>query len=324
MIRRQVRHLTQLADDLLDASRVHRGLVTLNKAPQEMKSIVAHAVEQVRPLMEARHHHLVIDLPPEPTYVAGDESRLVQILTNLLQNAGKYTPDGGNIDLCMEVRADQVFLSVKDNGIGMAPELQARAFDLFTQGERTADRAQGGLGLGLSLVKSLVRLHGGTVACASEGPGKGSVFTVYLPRLSAQAEELDRETDKSLTPSGRALRLLVVDDNEDAARMLAMLLGALGHHVMVEHDPFRALEQAKQEKPDACLLDIGIPGMSGNELASRLRKDRETASIVLIAITGYGQAHDRNAALEAGLDHHLVKPADLPKLTALLAEIKTP
>lgn len=272
--------------------------------------------------MEAHRHHLVIDLSPQPTYVAGDESRLVQILTNLLQNAGKYTQDGGSIDLRMEVRTDHVLLSVSDNGIGMALELQARVFDLFTQGERTPDRTQGGLGLGLALVKSLVMLHGGTVTCASDGVGKGSRFTVCLPRLAHQDRKPERENDGSLRTSEKALRLLVVDDNEDAARMLAMLLEALGHQVRVEHDPVRALEQAAREKPDACLLDIGLPGMDGNELASRLRMSPETATVCLIAITGYGQAHDRSTALAAGFNHHLVKPVNMPKLMALLAGVK--
>ncbi|HEY4541193.1 MAG TPA: response regulator [Noviherbaspirillum sp.] len=322
VIQRQVRHLTQLVDDLLDVSRVHRGLATLRKNSQEMKGIVAYAVEQARPLMEARRHELLIDLGPEPVYVAGDESRLVQILTNLLQNAAKFTPEGGRIALRVEPRGDQVLISVEDNGIGMAPELQARVFDLFSQGERTPDRAQGGLGLGLALVKSLTLLHGGSVSCTSDGLGKGSRFTVCLPRLLTNSAGTGEESYSGLRASDSPLRVLVVDDNEDAARMLAMLLETLGHHVMVEHDPFRALERAKKEKPDACLLDIGLPGMDGHELATRLRQESGTATSRLIAITGYGQAQDRAATLAAGFDHHLVKPADMSQLAALLAEIR--
>lgn len=322
IVRRQVRHLTQLVDDLLDASRVQRGLVTINVLPQEMNSIVAHAVEQVRPLMEARHHHLVIELPAEASYVAGDESRLVQILTNLLHNAAKYTPDGGNIDLRMELRADHVLLHVEDSGIGMDAELQERAFDLFTQGKRTSDRSQGGLGLGLALVRSLAALHGGTAKCESQGPGKGSRFTVCLPRLSAEQAAVQPQDHDSADARSTGLRLLVVDDNEDAARMLAMLLETHGHQATVEHDPFHALERARKEKPDACLLDIGLPGMNGNELASRLRQDPEMAATVLIAITGYGQPHDRDSALAAGFHHHLVKPVSMTKLAGLLAGIK--
>jgi signal transduction histidine kinase len=321
VILRQVRHLTELVNDLVDVSRVTRGLVVLEKTPQEMKAVVTHAVEQVRPLMEARGHHLEIDLPPEPVFVSGDESRLVQIFANLLQNAAKFTPEGGSISIRMEAHADRVLLEVQDNGIGMAPDLQARAFDLFTQGERTPDRSQGGLGLGLALVKNLVGLHDGTVSCQSAGAGRGSLFTVCLPRLVMQDGQAEIAAGEGLKPSGKGLRLLVVDDNVDAANMLALLLEAMGHHVMIEHDPFRALELAKKERPDACLLDIGLPGMDGIELAGRLRRSAETANAGLIAITGYGQENDRHAALAAGFDHHLVKPVHMSKLTELLAEI---
>lgn len=322
IIRRQVRHLTQLVDDLLDVSRVHRGLVTLNRTPQEMKGIVTHAVEQVRPLMEARRHHLVIDLPPEPARVAGDESRLVQILANILHNAAKYTPDGGKIDLRMAVRSDHLVLNVEDNGVGMTPELQARAFDLFTQGDRTIDRSQGGLGLGLALVKSLVLLHHGTVACESAGLGHGSTFTICLPRLLTDGgSKAAQDRDLALQRSGRALRIMVVDDNMDAAGMLAMLLEATGHKVLVEHGARRALERAKIDPPQVFLLDIGLPEIDGNELARRLRAQPETAHAVLIAVTGYGQDSDRERTVAAGFDHHLVKPVDIGKLADILADI---
>jgi signal transduction histidine kinase len=322
IILRQVHHLKELVDDLVDVSRVTRGLVELEKTPQEMKSIVAQAIEQVRPLIEARHHHLVIDLPPEPVHVNGDESRLVQILSNLLQNAARYTPESGNIVLRMEVRGDQMMLIVQDDGIGMTAELQARVFDLFSQGKRTSDRSEGGLGLGLALVKSLVGLHGGTVTCHSDGLDKGSQFSVCLPRLMTLSSNAIEEPDSMLRPSNTGLRLLVVDDNVDAANMLAMLLEALGHSAVVEHDPLLALDLARKEKPDACLLDIGLPGIDGNELASRLRKSPETANATLIAITGYGQENDRSSALAAGFNHHLVKPVNMQKLMALLAEVK--
>jgi signal transduction histidine kinase len=324
VIRRQVSHLTGLVDDLLDVSRVTRGLVFIDKTPQEMKSIVTTAVEQVRPLMEARRHHLIIDLAPESAYVTGEHNRLVQILANLLNNAAKYTPDGGNIDLRMEVHADHVLLTVQDNGIGITPELQSRVFDLFAQGKRTPDRSQGGLGLGLALVKSLVMLHDGTVTCMSEGANQGSRFTVCLPRIPGQTRTPDQQHNHALHKTNKALRLLVVDDNEDAAQMLAMLLEALGHHVIVEHDPYKALERAKIEKPQVCLLDIGLPGMDGNELAQRLRSQPETAASSLIAITGYGHVHDRKSTSAAGFRHHLVKPVDMAELTALLDRISDP
>lgn len=322
IITRQVRHMTGLVDDLLDVSRVTRGLVHIDKSPQELKSIVSNAVEQVRPLMEARRHHLGLHLPPQATHVMGDAKRLVQIVTNLLNNAAKYTQEGGNILLQMEVNEGHVMLTVQDDGIGIAPELQVRVFELFAQAERSSDRSQGGLGLGLALVKSLAELHGGKVACFSAGVGKGSRFTVTLPLLPAQdnlPERQQGDLDKQI--SAGKLRIMVVDDNADAAQMLAMFLEAMGHHVLVEHGSRRALERARIEPLDVCLLDIGLPDLDGNELARRLRAQPETARTVLIAVTGYGQEHDRENALAAGFDHHLVKPVDTAKLSALLAEI---
>jgi signal transduction histidine kinase/PAS domain-containing protein len=323
IITRQVRHMTGLVDDLLDVSRVTRGLVDIEKSPQDMKTIVSNAVEQVCPIIESRRHHLKLHLPPESVQVAGDPKRLVQILTNLLNNAAKYTPEGGNILLQMEVHDGQVIINVEDDGIGIATELQQRVFELFAQAERTSDRSQGGLGLGLALVKSLTELHGGKVSCASDGAGKGSRFTVCLPRLQEQAYISERRKhDRNIPPAAiETLRLLVVDDNADAAQMLAMYLRALGHDVLVEHGPHRALERARIESPHVCLLDIGLPDMDGNELARRLRAQPETSRAVLIAVTGYGQDQDRENALAAGFDHHLVKPVDTAKLTALIAQI---
>lgn len=323
IITRQVRHMTGLVDDLLDVSRVTRGLVNIDKSPQDVKTIVSNAVEQVRPIIESRRHHLKLHLPPESVQVAGDPKRLVQILTNLLNNAAKYTPEGGNILLETKVDDDLVFIIVQDDGIGIAADLQSHVFELFAQAERTSDRSQGGLGLGLALVKSLTELHGGKVACFSEGAGKGSRFTVCLPRLAEQGNAQDRRKSvRRITRPAETLRVMVVDDNTDAARMLAMFLEASGHQVLVEHGSRRALERARIELPDVCLLDIGLPDMDGNELARRLRAQPETAGTVLIAITGYGQEHDRENALAAGFDHHLVKPVDAAKLAALIGGIK--
>jgi signal transduction histidine kinase/PAS domain-containing protein/ActR/RegA family two-component response regulator len=322
IITRQVHHMTGLVDDLLDVSRVTRGLVNIDKSRQDLKTIISNAVEQVRPLIETRRHHLKLHLAPESVQVAGDPKRLVQILTNLLNNAAKYTPEGGNILLQMEVDDGRVFITVQDDGIGIDPDLQPRIFELFTQAERTSDRSQGGLGLGLALVKSLTELHGGKVTCFSEGAGKGSRFTVCLPRLPEQNDLSDpRRSDRSISAPVERLRLMVVDDNTDAAQMLAMFLEASGYHVLVEHGSKRALERARIEVPDVCLLDIGLPDIDGNELARRLRAQPETAKAVLIAVTGYGQEHDRESARAAGFDHHLVKPVDTAKLAALLAEI---
>ncbi|MDB5794421.1 MAG: putative histidine kinase, hybrid [Noviherbaspirillum sp.] len=322
IIARQVDHMTGLVDDLLDVSRVTRGLVELEKTPLDMRHVVNEAVEQVNPLLHARRHHLALHLARDVAMVLGDKKRLVQILANLLQNAGKYTHEGGHIVLRTEVRDSKVLISVTDDGIGMEPELAARVFDLFTQAKRTPDRSSGGLGLGLALVKSLTELHGGTVSCSSEGPGKGSVFAVSLPLLPAHSKPAEStHAGSSLKESNKSLRVMVVDDNADAAHMLAMLLEASGHQVMVEYRARQALERARTEMPDVCLLDIGLPEIDGNELAKRLKAEPETARAVLIAVTGYGQWHDRNSALAAGFSHYFVKPVDTAKLIAVLEDI---
>ncbi|WP_194713345.1 hybrid sensor histidine kinase/response regulator [Noviherbaspirillum soli] len=321
VITRQVAHLNSLVDDLMDVSRVTRGLVKLNRQLVDAKRIIADAVEQVGPLIEARRHQLVVHTAPEAAYILGDYKRLVQVLTNLLHNAAKYTPEGGHIVLRMEVCDGQVSFMVADNGVGMQPDLVKRAFELFVQGERTPDRSAGGLGIGLALVKSLVELHQGKVSVVSRGVGTGSEFTVMLPRVSRPSESYVSEHDAKLQLSDTCLRLMVVDDNVDAAQMLGMLLQAVGHQVSIEHESQRALERARIERPDACLLDIGLPDMDGNELARRLRAQHETAGSLLIAITGYGQEHDREVANAAGFDHHFVKPIDTAQLIALLSEL---
>ena len=318
IIARQVRHMTGLVDDLLDVSRVTRGLVTLERENLDVRHVITDALEQVRPLVEEKKHHLTLDLCPEPAHVLGDQKRMVQILTNLLNNAAKYTPAGGNIRLAMQATDDAVLLSIADNGIGIAPELQPRIFDLFTQAERSPDRAQGGLGIGLALVKSLVELHGGTVSCDSAGTGQGSCFSVRLPR-AARGGAAPEAGPGQETPATARRRILVVDDNRDAALMLAMYLEVAGHEVLVEHDSQAALERALGAVPDVCVLDVGLPGMDGNELARRLRAAPGTAHALLIAATGYGQEADRRRALAAGFDHHLVKPVNAQALLALIA-----
>jgi PAS domain S-box-containing protein len=323
IIGRQVSHMTSLVDDLLDVSRVTRGLVELEKAPLDINHIVADAVEQVTPLIRVRRHHLELHLTPEATLVEGDRKRLVQVLANLLNNAAKYTHEGGRVQLLTDVRHAHVRIEVSDNGIGMAPELVSRAFDLFAQAERSSDRSSGGLGLGLALVRSLVELHHGTATCESDGLGKGSRFTICLPRLCVPEEDA---AQRHAGPGGAvqpapALRIMVVDDNVDAAAMLAMLLEASGHRVTVEHDARRVLARARIEVPQVCLLDIGLPEIDGNELARQLRAQPETAGAVLVAVTGYGQENDRAQSLAAGFDHHLVKPLDTRALAAILADV---
>jgi PAS domain S-box-containing protein len=322
IIGRQVRHMTSLVDDLLDVSRVTRGLVTLARAPVAARTIVDEAIEQVRPLFESRRQHLQLRLDDPDATVLGDKARLVQVLANLLNNAAKYTPEDRRIDIEARAEADKLVLAVRDQGIGMEAELPARVFELFAQAKRSSDRSQGGLGLGLALVKHLVELHGGTVVCDSPGLGQGSSFVVTLPLMqAASGQDADAGAAGVSVPEGRPLRLLVVDDNVDAAATLAMLLEVCGYEVMVENESPRALERALAERPDACLLDIGLPEMDGNELARRLRADPRTRAALLVAVTGYGQEQDRRAALEAGFDHHLVKPVDLDKLAAILAGI---
>ncbi len=324
VIQRQVAHMTALVDDLLDVSRVTQGLVAILRAPQDMKAILANAVEQARPLVEAQGHALTVTLPPQPAQVLGDAKRLVQVFANLLNNAAKYTPAGGSIRLAMEVGGDAVLVHVDDNGMGITPALRPYIFDIFTQGERSIDRATGGLGLGLALVKSLAELHLGSVTCSSAGLGQGSRFTVRLPLAGvAPIVPASVPVPAPLAAPG-PLRILLVDDNIDAAAMLKDLLELDGHQVAVEHDPYRAIERAARQPLDVGVLDIGLPGMDGNTLARHLLAQPATKDLVCIAITGYGREQDREAALAAGFRHHLVKPVDVVQLTSLLARLYQP
>jgi CheY-like chemotaxis protein/two-component sensor histidine kinase len=326
IIARQVAHMTGLIDDLLDVSRVTRGLVVLARDEVDLRRVIDDAVEQVRPLIESRRHQLSLALAPStgPAFVQGDTKRLVQVLANLLNNAAKYTPEGGKLGLSLEATADHLLVSVKDNGIGIAADLLPTVFDLFSQAERTPDRAQGGLGLGLALVKSLVELHGGMVTASSEGRNMGTEFTVRLPRLQARAASpgaLPAPPAPASAAGTQGLKLMLVDDNEDAAMTLGLLLESTGHAVTVVHDPVEALNRAGAERFDVFLLDIGLPGMSGVELARRLRKLPGSEAAVLMAISGYGQRSDRAEAEEAGFDRYFVKPVDGDELTGALAGV---
>ena len=321
VISRQVSHMTSLIDDLLDVSRVTRGLIQLERKPLAVQDIVADAVEQVRPVLTARRHDLKIDMPAQAIESVGDRKRLVQVLTNLLNNAAKYTPEGGCLALSVTTRDEQIAIGIADNGIGIGPDLLPHIFDLFTQAERTPDRSQGGLGLGLALVSSLMALHGGSVSASSPGRGLGSTFTLLLPCMGEVAPAVP-VAPALQPPSGRALRLLVVDDNMDAAEMLGAFMESAGHQVSIEFEPFRALERARIDTPDVCLLDIGLPGMDGNQLARRLRTLPHMANATLIAVTGYGKEFDRDQSIAAGFDYYFVKPADPAALVALLAGIE--
>jgi signal transduction histidine kinase/CheY-like chemotaxis protein len=317
VIARQVRHMTELVDDLLDVSRVTRGLVTLTRRGLDLKRVVASAVEQARPAIAARRHALSLRMCAEHAFVDADQTRLIQIIVNLLTNAAKYTPQGGEIVLAIGVSANEAVLTVSDNGSGIDPALLPHIFDLFTQGVRTPDRAQGGLGLGLALVKSMVALHGGRVEANSAGPGQGSAFSIYLP-LVADMMPLPA-ADSSPVAAAVPIRLFIVDDNVDAADSLAALLAFEGHEVTVLEDGASALRAAAAHPPQAFILDIGLPDMDGYQLARTLRARPESQDAVLIALTGYGQAHDKALATAAGFDHHFVKPVEWQELAMTLA-----
>ena len=321
IISRQVAHMTGLIDDLLDLSRVSRGLVALDEALLDASQIVSNAVEQVRPLVDARRHRLTIQRPHDIAFVHGDQKRLVQIVANMLNNAAKYTPEGGEITLALQIDEDSVAYSVIDNGIGIAPPMLEHVFDMFAQAERSSDRAQGGLGIGLALVKNLVTLHRGRVSASSEGMGKGSRFTVTLPR-AADPTGAGAPGQQGMAPAARrALRLLIVDDNADAGHLLGLYLESEGYQVTVVQSAHAALQSASAEAPDACLLDIGLPDMDGNELARHLRELPHTATSTLVAITGYGQEGDRARTAAAGFDHHFVKPVDIEALLGVLSAV---
>jgi PAS domain S-box-containing protein len=323
VVLRQVKHLTGLVDDLLDVSRVTRGLVVIDRQRVDLRLILAQAVEQVMPLIQARRHQLELPAQARPLVVCGDAKRLIQVLANLLNNAAKYTPPDGLLRVEMGIEGNQAQVAVSDNGIGMNADLIARAFELFSQAERDADRAQGGLGIGLAVVKRLVELHGGVISAGSAGPGKGSRFAVVLPLAPAAVETAADAVAAAAAPVGPAgpLRVMIVDDNVDAAQMLSMQVAADGHDVHTEYASVAALHAAAATPADVYLLDIGLPEIDGLALARNLRADPGTAHAVLIAVTGYGRAEDRTASREAGFDYHFVKPVDRCDLAALLAEI---
>jgi signal transduction histidine kinase len=326
VIDRQVKHMTRLVDDLLDLSRITRGKIRLQLEPVEVASIVAQAVEASRPVIEARHHHLDVALAPAPLWVNGDPARLSQVLTNLLNNAAKYTEEGGKIALSVSQESKQIALRVRDNGIGIPRDMIGAVFDLFTQVDRALDRSQGGLGIGLTLVRRLVEMHGGSVAAHSEGPGRGSEFVVRLPAAVPRAAVVPAAApaaSAAAAASGQR-RILLVDDNVDSADSLGMLLQLNGFDVHLAHDGPTALEAARSVRPDAVVLDIGLPGMDGYEVARRLRNTPSTHDVLLVAVTGYGQNEDRARSMEAGFDYHLVKPVEFSTLHELLAAPRAP
>jgi two-component system CheB/CheR fusion protein len=316
---RQVHHLARLVEDLLDVSRITSGKISLRFETLELGRLVQETVEAMRPQIEGRKHTLIVNVPGEPLKVRGDSTRLAQIVTNLVGNAAKYTPDGGTITVTVERDGDFALLSVVDNGIGIVPELVPRMFDLFVQGDRALDRKEGGLGIGLTLVKRLTELHGGTVAAASGGLRQGSQFSVRVP-LRAE-DTVWRKAAPGAPQPQKVFRVLVVDDNLDAGQSLAMLLEILGHRVETLADAATALSRAPVFQPDLVLLDVGLPNMNGYEVARALRSQPSMRDSILVACTGYGQDEDRRKAREAGFDYHLVKPVHAEDLERILARM---
>ena len=323
MMERQTTHLVRLVDDLLDVSRITRGKIELRREPVDLTTAVRRAVDAHRSLLEERGHHLRLSLPTDPIVLEADPTRLEQILFNLLSNAAKYTPGPGHIDLSVARDDGQAVVRVRDDGIGIRPEMLGRVFEPFAQADRLPERVQEGLGVGLTLVRSLTALHGGTVSVASKGPGRGSEFVVRLPCLPPRAMPARPAVEPpDSDPGGRRLRVLVVDDNADSAESLVLLLQMEGHDVRMAHDGPSALATAREHRPELVLLDIGLPaGMDGYEVARRMRPEPGLQSAVIVAVTGFGQEEDRKRATRAGFDAHLVKPIDMKQLSRLLASL---
>jgi signal transduction histidine kinase len=311
VVDRQVSLLARLVEELLDVSRISQGKISLKKEPVDLARILAHSVETTRPLIDARSQTLSVSVPVAPVWLSADFARLSQVVSNLLNNASKYTGEGGRIELMATAESGAARIVVRDNGAGIEPQLLHKVFDLFVQGERALDRGQGGLGIGLTLVKRLVELHNGRVEAASDGPGRGAIFTVTLPCIAAvepQRQAPQFPAPRSSEVYGR--RVLVVDDNVDAAESTAAFLRLEGHEVKAVHDGLQALASLKVFDPHVVVLDIGLPGLDGYAVARQLRSRGDTSHVLLIALTGYGQKEDRTKAADAGFDYHFVKPAD--------------
>ena len=308
ILKRQTLHLSRLVDDLLDVSRITQGRIELQRQPTDLAGVIAMAVESVQPMISEKRHTVTVDAPQELLFTNGDSARLVQCVANVLTNSAKYTDPHGTIHVTLRKQGQQAVICVSDDGVGIAPELIAHVFELFTQGERSLDRSQGGLGIGLSVVKQLIEMHAGSVSAASDGAGRGATIELFLPLTEPARTEKFAASAQFSPPR----RVLIVDDNEDAADSLAMILELDGHEAVRVYQPFEALEKVKSFNPEVILLDIGLPDMDGYEVARRLREGGSAARI--IALTGYGQPQDIRRALEAGFDSHLVKPVELPSL----------
>jgi CheY-like chemotaxis protein len=312
-------------DDLLDVSRITRGKITLHKERVDLRTALADAVETARPLIDASRHDLSYTPPPEPLAVEAEATRLAQALSNIISNAAKYTEKGGKIWLTTEQEQGEAIVEVRDTGIGIAPEMLPKIFDLFTQAHRSLDRSQGGLGIGLTVAKRLIEMHGGSVTAQSAGESKGSEFVIRLPLVRDGGVKTAGIRGGGATHGKEGgVRILLVDDLVEAAEdMAALMREAFGHEVRTVHDGPTALQVAAEFRPELVLLDIGLPGMSGYEVARRLRQVSDLGGVVLVALTGWGQEEDRRKTQEAGFNHHLVKPVGLKELQPLLANLKS-
>jgi CheY-like chemotaxis protein/two-component sensor histidine kinase len=315
---RQLGLLVRLVDDLLDVSRITRNKIELRRERLELSAILEESVQACRPLIESKNLHVRIGLPSEPIYLDADQVRMVQVFTNIIHNACKYTNAGGQIWVATESQDDQVLIKIRDNGMGIPADRLDRVFDMFAQVDRTLAHSQGGLGIGLTLVKRLVEMHEGSVEAHSNGPGKGSEFVVHLPISSEAPKRESRSTDTHMALV--SANVLVVDDNVDAARSLATLLKLTGNETHVAHDGMAAIEAAEKVRPDLILLDIGLPKLNGLEACRRIRQEPWGKSIIIVALTGWGQEADRRQSKDAGFNHHLVKPVNYNDLLKLLAE----
>jgi signal transduction histidine kinase/DNA-binding response OmpR family regulator len=317
---RQLLHLTRLVEELLDVARISQGKITLNKETVDLKAVIAQSIEIAQPFIDAGRHTLNVKAPEQPVWLHGDMSRLSQVVANLLHNAAKYSDDGSTIHLSLHIDNGEAVITVRDKGIGIDAPLLTRIFDLFEQGERSLARSEGGLGVGLTLVRRLVELHGGHVDAFSEGPEKGAEFRVALPCISVvQADEPTQPDEPVSPPVARGSRVLIVDDNADAAESIALYLKLEGHEVKTVSDGQQALASGPVFAPQVIVLDIGLPGLSGYDVASRMRQMPATQEALMIALTGYGAKEDRTRALDAGFDHHCVKPTDPHKIVELIA-----
>lgn len=322
MMDRQLTHLVRLIDDLLDVSRVSQGKIDLRKEPVTAQTAVQTAIETARPLIEERKHSLTLTQPEDSLWIEADPTRLAQIVSNLLNNAAKYTPEGGAIELAVRQDGQDVIIAVTDTGLGIHEQMLPRVFEMFTQVHQKGDVVNGGLGIGLSLVKRLLEMHDGSISAESGGAGQGSRFTVRLPLTAKRPAQEQEPVDKKDAESQSALQVLVVDDNIPSAQTIGWMLELIGHTPTLAHDGPEAIKVARSLNPDVILLDIGLPGMTGYEVCRTLRQEPEFADTLFVAQTGWGQDKDKNEAFAAGFDHHLVKPVNMQQFSELLKDVE--